>query len=168
MTAGTPADDEDLAEKLQEFVYGTITALVVVGALDGKRLGSADAAIIVLVGTAFATWMAHTYAAIIGVHVREGRPVRRQEMTTKFRQSWRIMTAALPTTAVLIVAAIGLGVVAVLALSAATLIGVVQLVWVGVIAARRSKFTFFGIVAYAGTAAAIGLVIVATEIAVFH
>ena len=41
MTTGAQSEDEDLAEQLQEFVYGTITALVVIGALDSERLGSA-------------------------------------------------------------------------------------------------------------------------------
>jgi hypothetical protein len=167
MNASAHAAGEDLAERLQEFVYGTITALVVIGALDGKQLDSAGSATIVVVGTAFATWLAHTFAAIIGVHVRERRPVRRHEMVTKFRQSWRIVTAALPATAVLILADVGL-ISLRFALSAATLIGVVQLLGVGVVAAKRSGSSLFGVAVYAATAAAIGLVIVAIEIAAFH
>jgi len=157
----------DLAQRLQEFVYGTISTLVVIGALDGKQLGSAGSATIVVIGTAFATWLAHTFAAIIGVHVRERRPVRRHEMVTKLRQTWRIVTAALPATAVLLIADVG-RISLRFALLSATLIGVVQLLGVGIVAARRSNFTIFGVVAYAVTAAVIGLVIAAIEIAAFH
>jgi len=46
------SSDEDLAERLQEFVYDTITALVVLGALDAKSLGSARSATLVVIGTA--------------------------------------------------------------------------------------------------------------------
>ena len=160
-------EDEDLAERLQEFVYGTITALVVIGALDGKKLGSPRDATVVVVGTAIATWLAHTFAAVIGVHVRERRPIRRHEIVTKFRRSWRIVTAALPTTVLLLVADAGwLGLRS--ALRAATAVCILQMVVVGVIAARRSGFALFGVAVYAATATVIGLIIVAIEIAAFH
>jgi hypothetical protein len=159
--------DEDLAEKLQEFVYGTITALVVIGALDGEQLRSPRNATVVVVGTAIATWLAHTFAALIGVHVRERRAIRRYEIATKFRRSWRIVTAAVPTTVLLVLADIG-WIALRSALSAATAVGILQLVVVGVIAARRSEFTLLGVAAYAAGATVIGLVIVAIEIAAFH
>jgi hypothetical protein len=167
VTTGAQSEDEDLAEQLQEFVYGTITALVVIGALQSGDLGSSRGATFVVVGTAVATWLAHAFAAIIGVHVRQRRAVQRHEMIAKFRHSWRIITAALPSTAVLILADVGL-ISLRSALTAATVIGVLQLVGVGVVAARRSEFTVFGVVVYATTASVIGLVIVAIEIAVFH
>jgi hypothetical protein len=160
-------DDEDLAEKLQEFVYGTITVLVVIGALDGENLGSARSATIVVVGTAVATWLAHAFAAIIGAHIRQRRQLRNHEIVTKFRHSWRIVTAAIPTTVLLVFAAAGaFGLRTAFLL--ATIVGVVQMLAVAVIAARRSKFSFVGVVAYAGCATVIGLIIVAIEIAVFH
>src|SRR5215468_2370160 len=85
-TARVDEDEEDLAEKLQEFVYGTITVLVVIGALDGEQLGSPSSATIVVVGTAVATWLAHTFAAVIGAHVRHRRPLRSHEIMTRFRR----------------------------------------------------------------------------------
>jgi len=160
-------DEEDLAEKLQEFVYGTITVRVVIGALDGENLGSPRAATIVVVGTALATWLAHAFAAIIGAHIRQRRQLRNHEILTKFRHSWRIVTAAIPTTVLLVFAgagAFGLRTAFVLA----TAVGVVQMLAVAVIAARRSNFSIVGVVAYAGCATVIGLIIVAIEIAVFH
>jgi hypothetical protein len=141
--------------------------MVVIGALDGSNLGSARSATLVMIGTALATWLAHTFAAVIGVHVRERRAVDRHELTTKFRHSWRIVTAAAPATAVLLLADAG-WISLRSALTAATVIGVVQLLGVAVVAARRSHFTAFGVAAYAATATAIGLVIVAIEIAVLH
>jgi hypothetical protein len=160
-------DEEDLAEKLQEFVYGTITVMVVIGALDGEQLGSPRNATIVVVGTAVATWLAHAFAAIIGAHIRQRRSLRSHEIVTKFRHSWRIVTAAVPTTILLAFSeagAFGLRT----AFTLATIVGVLQMLLVAVIAARRSMFSFMGVVAYAGCATAIGLIIVAIEIAVFH
>ncbi len=160
-------DEEDVAEKLQEFVYGTITVLVVIGALDGEQLGSPRSATIVVVGTAVATWLAHTFAAVIGAHVRERRALRSHEIVTKFRHSWRIVTAAIPTTVLLALAGAGVfGLRA--AFTAATIVGIGQMLIVAVIAARRSTFSFVGTVAYAACATVIGLIIVAIEIAVFH
>jgi hypothetical protein len=167
MSTRVAVDDEVLAERLQEFVYGTITALVVIGALDSERLGSARSATVVVIGTAIATWLAHAFAAVIGLHVRERRPVQHHEMVHAFRQSWRIVTAAIPATIVLTIADIGWISLRV-ALGIATVIGVAQMLIVAVVAARRSGFTAFGIIAYAATATTIGLVIVAIEIAVFH
>jgi hypothetical protein len=161
------ADEEDLAEKLQEFVYGTITVLVVIGALDGKQLGSARSATIVVAGTAVATWLAHAFAAIIGLHVRERRPLRRHEIATKFGHSWRIVTAAIPTIVLIVLSWAGVFSIRT-ALNAATVVGVGQLLVVAVVAARRSMFSLIGVVAYAGSATMIGLIIVAIEIAVFH
>jgi hypothetical protein len=167
--APSPVDapDEDLAARLQEFVYGTITALVVVGALDSANLGSARSATVVVVGTAIATWLAHTFASVIGVHVRERRAVQHREVLTKFRHCWRIVTAAAPTAVVLVLADLELLSLRV-ALAIATAVGVMQLIAVAIVAARRSHFTAFGIVAYAATATLIGLVIVAIEIAAMH
>jgi hypothetical protein len=159
--------EDSLAEQLQEFVYGTISALVVIGALDGKQLGSARSAIVVVLGTAVATWLAHTFAGVIGIHLRERRTVHRHEAIREFRHTWRIVTAAIPATLALLLA--GAGVISVRgALSLATILGVAALVVVGVIAGVRSHFSVLGVATYAIGATAIGLIIVAIEIAVFH
>jgi hypothetical protein len=148
-------------------VYGAITALVVIGALDGENLGSPGDAILVVIGTAFATWLAHAFAAVIGIHVRERHGIQPHQMATALRHTWRIVTAAIPITAVLVLADIG-AIPLRSALSLATIIGILELLGVAMLAAQRSKFTLVGIVAYATVATAIGLIIVAIEIAVFH
>ena len=167
VAARTDEDEEDLAEKLQEFVYGTITVLVVVGALDGEQLGSPSSATIVVVGTAVATWLAHTFAAVIGAHVRHRRPLRSHEIVTKFRRSWRIVTAAIPATFLLVLSVAGVFGLRT-AFTTATIVGIAQMLIVAIIAARRSAFSFVATIAYAGTATVIGLILVAIEIAVFH
>jgi hypothetical protein len=159
--------DEHLADRLEEFVYGAITVLVVIGALDSKNLGSARAATLVVVGTAIATWLAHAYAAIIGVHLRERRAVQPSEILLKVRNSWRIVTAAVPAILILVVTeAADLALRG--ALTVATIVGVLELVAVAVIAARRSGFTVFGVVLDATMATIIGLIVVAIELAVVH
>jgi hypothetical protein len=159
--------DDEFAERLQEFVYGTITAMVALGALDAENLGSARNATLVVIGTALATWLAHAFAALIGVNVREGRPATTEEIATKFRRTWRIVTAAAPATVILLAADAG-WITLRMALTAATLVGVLQLIGVSLIAARRSRLTTLNAIAYAALATLIGLVIVVIEIAVVH
>jgi hypothetical protein len=159
--------DQEVAERLQEFVYGTITAMVALGALDAKNLGSARAATAVVIGTAIATWLAHAFAALVGVNVREHRAADRNEIVATFRQTWRIVTAAMPATAMLLIADLE-WISLRTALTASTVIGILQLVAVALIAARRSRFTIVGGIAYVITATAIGLVIVVIELTVVH
>jgi len=159
--------EEDLAEELQEFVYGTITVLVAIGAINGQKLTSGRNAIVIILGTALATWLAHTFAAVIGIHVRERRPVTRQETVTEFRRSWRVVTAAFPATVACLLAELGVFSLR-FALGASIVMGVIALIIVAIFAATRSSFTGWGVVAYAAGATSIGLLIVAIEIAIHH
>ena len=159
--------EDDLAEELQEFVYGTITVLVAIGAINGQKLTSGRNAIVIILGTALATWLAHTFAAVIGIHVRERRVVTRHETMTEFRHSWRVVTAAFPATVACALAQAGLFSLR-FALVASIVMGVLALIIVAIWAATRSDFTPLGVVAYAAGATGIGLVIVAIEIAIHH
>jgi hypothetical protein len=159
--------EDDLAARLQEFVYGTITVMVAIGALNGRHLDSARNAIVIILGTALATWFAHTFAAVIGVHVRERRVVTRHETVTEFRQSWRVVTAAFPANIMLVLAEAGVFSLR-FALVASTCMAVIALIAVGVIAATRSSFTPLGVLGYAVGAGAIGLLIAAVEVAIHH
>jgi hypothetical protein len=158
---------EALAEDLQEFVYGTITALVVISALNGKQVPSARNAGVVVLGTALATWLAHTFASVIGAHVREQRPTSQAEIAAAFRRSWRVVTAALPATVLLVLA--GRGWISVsTALYTATSLAIAALIGVAVVAARRSGFSATGTALYALVATTIGLCIAAIEILIHH
>jgi hypothetical protein len=159
--------DVHLAEELQEFVYGTITVMVAIGALNGRQLTSGRNAIVIVLGTALATWIAHTFSSVIGIHIRMRRPVTAAETRSELTRSWRVVTAAFPATAMLVLAE--LDVVSLrFALIAATVLGVIALIAVGVIAATRSSSTWLGVLAYALGAGAIGVLIAAVEVAIHH
>jgi hypothetical protein len=158
---------EALAEDLQEFVYGTITVLVVISALNGKQVPSARNAGVVVLGTALATWLAHAFSSIIGAHVREQRPTSRGEVALAFRRSWRVVTAALPATVLLVLA--GRGWISVsTALYTATALAILALIGVAIVAARRSGFSATGTALYALVATSIGLCIAAIEVLIHH
>ena len=55
-------------------MYGSLTVLIAIGAMSGERPERARNAFVIVVGTAVATWLAHTFSALVGVHVRERRP----------------------------------------------------------------------------------------------
>ena len=160
--------DEDLAAELQELVYGSLTVLVALGALSGNELPpTPQNAIAVIIGTAFATLLAHTFSALVALHVRARRPLQREEFRAEFRHSWRIVLAALPAAAMFLLAALDVFGTRT-AIRVSTLLTVLQLMAIGIIAARRSLSTIFGAVVFVAAATLMGLVIVAIELFVHH
>ncbi|CAB4529671.1 unannotated protein [freshwater metagenome] len=161
-------EDEVLAAEMQEFVYGTITVLVALGAIGGSRIEPVPTqAIAVLIGVSFATLLAHSFSAVMALHVRLRRPAQLGEIRKELSHSWRIVLAAIPAMAMFVVSAAGL-----ISPTAATRISVglavLALMWMGLIAAKRSQSTFLGGVMFVGAATLIGLCIVAIEIYVHH
>jgi hypothetical protein len=164
---GADAHDHQVAERLQEFVYGSLTVLIAIGALSGERLSSARNAFVVVVGTAVATWLAHTYSAIIGIHIRERRNVTAEETAVEFRTSWRVVTASFPAGIALVGAGLGLYSVRT-ALVGGIVLAVVQLIAAGVFAGTRAGSSRFGALGYAAVATVIGLAIVMMEVVINH
>ncbi|CAN5522949.1 hypothetical protein BH10ACT3_BH10ACT3_15640 [soil metagenome] len=164
----TEAEDEDLAAELQELVYGSLTVLVALGALSGSEIPpSPRNGIAVIIGVAFATLLAHTFSALVALHVRARRPLQPAEFRAEFRHSWRIVLAAMPAAAMFVLSAFGVfGTRTAIRLS--TVLAVLVLMAVGLIAARRSLSTTFGAVVFVAVATLMGLVIVAIEIFVHH
>ena len=164
----TAEEDEHFAAELQEFVYGTLTVLVAIGGLTGSQLPPEPRkAIAVIVGVAFATLLAHSFSALIALHVRTRRPVRRFEAVNEFRHSWRIVTATFPAVAMFVLA--GLGVFSTrTALRLSTCIAVLALVLVGIVASRRAQNGLAGTIVFVGLATLMGLTIVAIELFVHH
>lgn len=159
---------EHLAEELQEFVYGTLTVMVAVGGLTGSsEAPDPFYAFAAILGVAVATMLAHTFSAIIGMHVGMARPVQRAEARQVFRHSWRIVTATIPALVVFVLAGLGaFGTRTALRLS--NLLAVAVLMGVALIASRRSGSTTFTTVVYVSLATLMGLTIVAIEIWVHH
>ncbi|MEX0768633.1 MAG: hypothetical protein WD029_09195 [Microthrixaceae bacterium] len=160
--------DETYASQLQEFMYGNITVLVALGALGGSRTEPVPReAIAVIIGVSFATLLSHSFSAIMALHVRLGRPVKTGELKEQLSHSWRIVMAAVPSLTMFIFANAGLlSPVAATRISVA--LAVLALMWLGLIAARRSQSTLLGSLMFVGAATLIGLCIVAIELYVHH
>jgi hypothetical protein len=167
-SAAQKAEDEAYAAELQEFVYGTITVLVALGALGGSLTEPVPReAIAVIIGVSFATLLAHSFSAVMGLHVRLRRPARSGEIRDQLSHSWRIVLAAVPAILTFLVADLGL-ISPISATRISLVLAVLALMWMGLIAARRSQSTFLGGVMFVGAATLIGLCIVAIELYVHH
>lgn len=166
--ASTTDHDAHVAADLQEFVYGTLTVLVAIGGLSGTSEAPLPRnAIAVIVGVAFATTLAHAFSALIAVHVRERRTVRRDEFRSEVGHSWRIVTATVPSVVLFVLAAMGV-MSSRTAMRLSTALAVGAMIAVGVIAARRSQSSWFGTVLFVAVATMIGMLIVAIEVFVHH
>jgi len=163
-TAAQKAEDEVYAAELQEFVYGTITVLVALGALGGSLTAPIPReAIAIIIGVSFATLLAHSFSAVMALHVRLRRPARRGEIRKQLSHSWRIVLAAVPAIVTFLVADLGL-ISPVSATRISLVLAVLALMWMGLIAAQRSQSTLLGAVMFVGAATLIGLCIVAIEL----
>ena len=126
----------------------------------GLGLGARD-------GVGVATWVAHLYAEIVGDHVRRGSAVDRTEVT-------RAMVDGLPIPLAAVVPGVmlGLGRVDVLdervALWAAVVVAVGQLVGVGAFVGGSVSRRGASVWSYAGATAAIGLAVVSLKLALGH
>ncbi|MFN7151430.1 MAG: hypothetical protein ACK4V6_18375 [Microthrixaceae bacterium] len=167
-TADVSEADRHLAVELQEFVYGTLTVMVAIGGLVGSsEPPTAGRAIAVILGVAFATMLAHTFAALTGMHVANRRPVQRAEAIVELGHSWRIVLAALPSIVVLALSATGLY-STVTAMRISNGLAVLALIAIGLIASRRAGSSVFTSVVLVTLATLMGLVIVALELFVHH
>lgn len=167
-TADGAEADRHLALELQEFVYGTLTVMVAIGGLVGSSEPlSARRAIAVILGVAFATMLAHTFAALTGMHVANRRAVRRAEAIVELGHSWRIVLAAVPSIVVLALSATGLY-STVTAMRISNGLAVLALIVIGLIASRRAGSSLFTSVVFVTLATVMGLVIVAIELFVHH
>ena len=167
-TAEAAEADRHLALELQEFVYGTLTVMVAIGGLVGSsEPPTARRSIAVILGVAFATMLAHTFAALTGMHVANRRAVRRAEAIVELGHSWRIVLAAVPSIVVLALSATGLY-STVTAMRVSNGLAVLALIVIGLIAARRAGSSLFTSVVFVTLATVMGLVIVAIELFVHH
>ena len=155
------------AHKLSEFIYGTVTAMVAVaGISEGHDTSWSDAMLIVVAG-AFAIWLAHAYATLMGRRAASGKRSDRADLWRALTDSWPIVTAGVMVSLPLVLA--GIGVLDLdAALWACSLVGLVILALVGILAGKMSQETWPYRVFMALLSAGLGFLIVAIEYLVRH
>ncbi len=162
------------SERAQAFIYGTITALVATAGIELAGEPSPAAAGAIVVASAIVTWLAHSYSTLIGRGLiapggRAGSNARQvaARWWSAMHASAPILYAAAPATAAIVLA--GLGVVS---LSTAIVIGngagIVVMGAASWAAARAHHASTGGQVMSILITTALGVAIVAVEIAVHH
>ena len=147
---------------LAAYVYGTIATLVAIGGLTFEdHLDALSAAGIIVVG-AIAIWLAHAVSNMVARRARDA-DLNVAAVRADLRNSWPIVSAALPAAAIMIIAAFG-------AWTASTglvideAIGVVALAAVGIATAGARRSIGRRII-YVASLTFVGLAIVGLELA---
>jgi hypothetical protein len=93
---------------LADYIYGTIATLVAIAGLTFEvNPGALTTACVVVIG-AVAIWLAHGLSQLVSRRAFGHRALTRRDVWAELRTSWAIVSAALPATAVFVLAGMGL------------------------------------------------------------
>lgn len=116
---------------LADYVYGTISTLVAIAGLTFEtNPGALTTAGVVVVG-AVAIWLAHTLSRMVTLQSWHHLQLRAIEVVRDLRQSWSIVSAALPATVIFTLAGLHLWTVGT-AFALADIVGVLALAIVAI------------------------------------
>lgn len=150
---------------LAAYIYGTIATLVAIGGLAFEvRLNAVSATGVIVVG-AIAIWLAHAVSKLVARRAREGADLHSADVAAELRNSWPIVSAALPAAVVMILAAVGAW-TAETGLVIDEVIGVLALAAVGIATAGGARRSVGRRILYVTVLTAVGLAIVGLEVAV--
>lgn len=108
LTAQPVAEDRDLyAAYLRERLYGTLTLMAVVASLLATGTQSVAHATVSILSTVGGLWLASFFATITAHRVVHDKPLRRNELWHEFIIHRGLLSAAVPSLALLGLAALG-------------------------------------------------------------
>jgi hypothetical protein len=145
-------------------VYGSVLAAALLGAMREQHVGPRELTLS-LVASMLVFWLAHAWSELIGERVAAGRLFDETRIRQIARAEWPLVEAAIVPAIALALAWAGLWSRTVgvdLALAATIL----QLVGWGAVAARRTEPSWVGAVLMGAVEGALGLAIVALELAI--
>jgi hypothetical protein len=163
--AAPPTAAPRLPANLAGGIYGTILATALVAGLDEGHTFSAARALGILLGTGAILWAAHVYASLLADRIERQRRSSWAEVRCVALREWPLFQSSVP-----LAVPLALGWLGILgrgtALSLATMVGIVSLVWWGVTFARGEGRGVRGVVVAAAMNAAVGLFIVGLKVAI--
>ena len=178
----TPADTgaalaeprDPSSERAQAFIYGTITTLVAMAGLELVGEPTVGAVAAIVVASAVATWLAHSYATLIGRGLIASGATAQSNLRAVAR-TWAsamhasapILYAAIPALVGFALAGLGLWSLTT-AIRLGNLAGIVIMGATSVAAARAHHATRLAQVLSVVVTTVLGLLIVAVEYAVHH
>jgi hypothetical protein len=161
-------------ERAQAFIYGTITTLVAMAGLELVGEPTVGAVAAIVVASAVATWLAHSYATLIGRGlIASGATVQSNLRTvagswgSAMHASAPILYAAIPALVGFALAAVGVWSLTT-AIWIGNLAGIVVMGATSVAAARARHAAPLAQVLSVVVTTVLGLLIVAVEYAVHH
>ena len=147
---------------LADYVYGTIATLVAIAGLTFEsHPGELTTAGVVIVG-AVAIWMAHTLSRLVSKRSQGHLELRVSDVAAELRSSWSIVSAALPATAIFVLAGAHLWSIHA-AFVLADLVGVLSLAVVGIGTAGGSDRPLHRRITYVAVVVLVGVFIVLLE-----
>lgn len=171
--ASKPIDDHRIdghridGHRLTEFIYGTVTALVAVAAIDPEHvLGWYSAALIVITG-GVAIWLAHAYSTLMSNRITSGHRVEGQDVGEALRSTWPIVSAALLVSLPFLGTAMSLYDLST-AVILANVVGVLILALVGLMAGIITRESWTRRVLLVLLSSGLGIFVVAVELAIHH
>jgi hypothetical protein len=157
---------ERLAERVSAATYGTVLVLAALPLIKVTDVSSGVGWELVT-GVGVATYVAHAYAEVMGDHLRHESSLDRNELGRAMLDGVPILLAAVGPALVLGLASLDV-ITESVALWAAVIVAIVQLVVLGALVGwavtdRRSQWWTYGI-----AAAAIGVVVVVVKLSLGH
>jgi hypothetical protein len=150
---------------LADYVYGTISTLVAIAGLTfEKNPGALTTAGVVVVG-AVAIWFAHTLSRLVTMQSWRHLELHYSDVATTLRNSWSIVTAALPATLVFVLAGLHIFEVKT-AFTVSEVVGVLALAVVGIGTAGGRDRPLGRRLLYIGGLVLVGVLIVLLELLV--
>ena len=146
-------------------IYGQILATAVVATLSEDPDYAVTDVLTAVIVTTIVFWLAHVYAESTARRLTMDRNIRIDEIGVVAREEGTMVLAAIPTVLVLSLAAFE-AFSRNLALDLALGLGIAELVGLGFVIARRSRFRFWGTVGSVLLTASFGVVIVMMKVAV--
>jgi hypothetical protein len=160
--APRPGDHPATVHWLADYVYGTIATLVAIAGLTFEtNPGELKTAAVVIVG-AVAIWFAHTLSRLVSMRSRGHVNLRPSDVWAELRHSWSIVTAAVPSTIIFILAGVGVWSIHV-AFVLADVVGVAALLVVGIGTAGGSERPLARRIGYVAMVVLVGVAIVLLE-----
>lgn len=162
----TPGPRTSQARDYAAAIYGSIVATAIVGALREADVSAGEMTMTVL-GTMIVFWLAHTWAAVSGERIDTRHALSGHRVRALASEEWPMVEAGFGPVLVLVLGWIGVidedG-----ATTLALVIGVIQLFSWGFVLGRRIYNRWLGAVLAGLGNGALGLALVALEIAVSH
>jgi hypothetical protein len=155
------------AHRAREFIYGTITVLVAIAGIEVGGGTDAPSAAAIILASAVATAVAHSYAGFVGRRLVEGQPLATRDVIAALRADSPVVLAAIPAVAAAIAAKLGFWSLGT-ALSIGNVCALIALAAIGWLAARASGGTVARSILSTVISTSIGLGIVIVELLAHH